>query len=331
MKYIVISSLILLSACAQNPGDPEQISPPAVPAAEDHSRLQELSLSQLLAEYREDLVHASHAMNERAGRDFVESTFKETQSRFSNIEDSLRHYLIGQLSLKGRNIPMELSPPFDPTPDDFAVVQTIQCTVDFADPNALTNTFAQARSTFAVWSEGSDEQCNSATGNGCWIYKQACGLMGDIRYEEYPFGAQGHFHLSFQNEELDCYGANGGFGRMQDGECNTDGINYAQEDRYANGHLKNHYQRLWVQDNGEAVLFSADRVRVIGAEDRPAYVSFQKEDGSWWAWRNLAPGYYDIGDWVNGVIEMRFKGGDESTGVTGIDDIRVSRTIISEL
>ena len=328
IKSVLIFTLLTISACATKPPTPEQIPAPTTSSSVDNSQLDVLTTRQLVDKYSQHLRQMAHVMSKSDADKFVQSSLDGVRKKYEQDDSGLRRYIVDELKMLGRNVPIEIIIPAGEPPRHFAAAVMVQCTLDFNDPNALGNLVDQAKFTFAVWSQSGPTSCTSGNGSGCWIYKQNCGLLGDLRYEEFPFGAYNHFHLSF--EDLDCVDfTNGGFGREQaDGSCSSAGVDYRNENRFANGHVNNHVQRLWVEDDGEAAIFSADRVRVRG--EVPAYISFKKQDGTWWAWRNLEPNYYNIGEWVNDVVEMRFRGGADSTQVTGIDDVRVRRFIVSE-
>ncbi len=329
MKFAVASlAVLLVCGCATKPSAPVQIPAPEIAVPVDHSGLSSLATDELLSKYADHLKEMAHLMSETDQAGFIDSSVNKLKSQYGQNEARLRDYIVNELKLSGRNVEIELQTP--PEPPVVKAVTIAECWLRFDDSEALGNVVNQARTTFAVWSQSGATSCSSSSSSGCWIYKQNCGLLGNVRYEEYPFGAYNHFHLSFEN--LDCLDfSTGSFGREQaDGTCSSAGIDHREENRYANGHVNSHVQRLWVEDGGDAALFSVDRVRVRGEDSQPARILFKKQDGSWWAWNSLSPGYYDIGEWVNDVVEMRFRGAEGGLSVTGIDDLRIRRIIVSE-
>lgn len=200
------------------------------------------------------------------------------------------------------------------------------CTVSFDDRIALSQTFAQARLTFAVKtgrsSSGRLEACDPSAHSDCWTYRQRC-TRDDVNVDDINYG---HFHLNFERpvclawtddgtpippDPGDGYGS--GFGRIREGRC--DAIDWTSEPRVFASMAMDHWVKISV---GNAVTrtptyFDMESIWVL--PNKPIQLWFRKRDRSWWFWAELSAGtIWNISEWVRDVSEVRIRGTESGSG-----------------
>lgn len=205
-----------------------------------------------------------------------------------------------------------------------------ECTIRFDNEFALRNLYAQARATFAyptgMSPDGKPEHCNSSH-TACWYYRERCGSRGYVNVDEHPGARYGHFHLGFEDPELDCFasttdGYGSGFGRGErGGTCVA--ADWKREPRVAAMHDARHLARIWIDDRVTHLprIFDVASIRVRGTV--AAEVWFRKNDGSWWVWRSLAPGRWDLSAYANDIQGLYIRAVSGAPTSVSFDDIVV--------
>lgn len=198
------------------------------------------------------------------------------------------------------------------------------CTVSFDDRNALSQTFAQSRTTFTIKTgqspSGRLEQCDERIHSDCWFYRQRC-TRNNVNIDPINYG---HFHLSFERPV--CLGSDGhfdppdpgdgfgwGFGREREGVCDI--IDWTIEPRVLDSHLENHWIKIWVGNarTQTPTYFDIDSIWVL--PDKPIQVWFRTRGGIWWFWPEIRPsGIWNVSEWVRDVSEVRIRGAESSFG-----------------
>lgn len=195
------------------------------------------------------------------------------------------------------------------------------CLVSFDDRNALRQTFAQARTTFAVKTgrspSGRLERCDTSNHSDCWTYRQRC-TRNDVNIDSINYG---HFHLSFERPV--CLGSDGsffdppdpgdgfgwGFGRIREGVCEI--IDWSSERRTLDSHDENHWIKIWVGNarTQTPTYFDVDSIWVLPG--KPIQLWFRTRDGTWWFWPEIPPaGIWNVSEWVRDVSEIRIRGAE---------------------
>ncbi|WP_437304103.1 hypothetical protein [Sorangium sp. So ce388] len=174
------------------------------------------------------------------------------------------------------------------------------CPITFDDPISLSNVFAEARNSFAVWSRfvNGDIATCGGPGAACWMYRQQC-LMGGgasklINVDD--DSGYGHYHLSFTspvltNPATDCFvdpgdGKGSGFGFIgQNGQCVAPV--WALEPRQVNSHVSDQWIKVWNGNNPNAP--APFRMTKISVGSMPIQVWYHRvPDGLWFHWLELA-------------------------------------------
>jgi hypothetical protein len=204
-----------------------------------------------------------------------------------------------------------------------------QCTIRFENEFALSNLYAHARATFTYptgrGTDGDLEICNESHGV-CWMYRERCGIRGYVNVDIAPVGSYSHYHLGFQDTEIDCYAAvpdayGAGAGRGDFSDCTP--ADWKREPRVAATHDGNQWLKIWIGDRvtNEPRIFDIASIRIRGS--RNAQIWFQSEDGVWWHWSSLPPGRWGLRDYVNNVRAVYVRGSATTPGSVEFDDIVV--------
>lgn len=192
------------------------------------------------------------------------------------------------------------------------------CYVDWDNHFALTNVTAQARTTFAVptgiGASGQREPCNDGHA-ACWTYRHRC-FNDYINVEPMNYG---HFHLSFEDPDMDCFtpdpgdGLGGGFGRGTPASCPV--VDWSEERRVMNSHVLDHWIKIWLEDRVSHAPRVFDLPWIWVAGDQPIQFWFKKTDGSWWYWSELNHStIWNVSKWVHDVVEVRIRGASSGFG-----------------
>lgn len=209
------------------------------------------------------------------------------------------------------------------------LAQVGQCLVNFDNLFALTNTYAQARSTFAVPTaagpEGGLRQC-ADNDVACWIFRHRC-VRNYVELED--ASNYNHFHLSFTDpgfsgtcgfeDPRDGFGA--GMKKRVGEACVTP--DWAREPRMVNTHDNAHWLRFWMSDpeTRAPAVFGMQTIRI--GDWAPVELWFHNTDDEWWYWDELAPNWWDVSRWMQNVDEVRFRAADGSLMPVAIEDFQI--------
>lgn len=205
-----------------------------------------------------------------------------------------------------------------------------ECNIGFDDEFALRWSYGQARATFAqhtgLDASGRAELCDPTRHSACWTYRERCGRLGYVNVEEAPLGRYHHIHLMFEDPSLACFadpgdGLGAGFGRSTSGRCMP--ADWEREPRHAAAHTPDHFIRVWVEDRGtrEPRMFDVVSIRILGPVD--GQVWFRKSDGSWWYWRRLPPGWWNLSGWAWEITDLYIRAADGAPTSVQFDDVLI--------
>jgi len=205
-----------------------------------------------------------------------------------------------------------------------------ECNIGFDNEFALRWNYAQARGTFAqhtgLGPTGLPEVCDPARHAACWTYRERCGSRGYVNVEEAPIGRYNHFHLMFEDKSLTCFadprdGFGSGFGRGTFSSCTP--ADWKREPRFAAGHDASHFIRVWVEDRVSHAprLFDVVSIRILGPAN--GQVWFRKNDGSWWYWPSLAPGWWNLSGWTWEITDLYVRAADGAGTSVSFDDVLI--------
>lgn len=205
-----------------------------------------------------------------------------------------------------------------------------ECTIRFDNEFALSNLYAQARGGYAVSTGlGASDKLEQCTGShaACWYYRERCGSRGYVNVDEHPDARYGHFHLGFEDPELACFapttdGYGSGYGRgKMGGPCVA--ADWKREPRVAAMHDARHLARIWVDDRVTHAPRIFDVASIFVRGTVAAEVWFQKNDGSWWVWRSLSPGRWDLSEYANDIRGLYIRAVSGAPTSVSFDDIVV--------
>lgn len=156
----------------------------------------------------------------------------------------------------------------------------VVCSVNFNDSAALSRlTYSEQCISFVV----------TANPYGVTCPFGPAGYLGKAVEKFSP--TYGHYHLVWEDPNINCFASDGCFGRMSNGVCNR--VNHNAERRYVTSHTSDHWIQVAVANSADQMLVGSFRqIRIRGTN--PADVWFQKNDGTWWVMRDLAPGLYSF-------------------------------------
>lgn len=211
---------------------------------------------------------------------------------------------------------------------------TGECLVDFDSLFALTNTYAQARSTFAVPTAfSSSETLDTCKPDSiaCWTYRHRCS-SSYVNLDD--FSGYGHLHLSFTNPGFD---GSCGFGDPGDGYgvgmrkrvpgtsgpqgCVTP--DWKQEPRLVNTHEAGHWLRFFLEDSVEHLPKVFDMTTIRIGPSVPVQLWFRNSLDEWWYWPSLGANWWDVSPWMHDVVEVRFRAADGEIGPITIEDFHI--------
>lgn len=175
---------------------------------------------------------------------------------------------------------------------------TGQCTVAFDNHFALTNTYINARYTFAFStafnSAGKLDTCANAQFPGvCWTYRHRC-ATNYVNVED--ISGIGHFHLLFTDPAFDpvCFvdpgdGYGAGNGKMVGTSCLLP--DWTREPRKTSHHFGNSWLSIKMHPPGSMAtqtVFDLARIHIGGTV--PIQLWFHSTiDGGWYGWSSMAP------------------------------------------
>jgi hypothetical protein len=227
------------------------------------------------------------------------------------------------------------------------------CNIGFDNLFALTNVYAQARTTFAMSTGlsagGQLELCDPARHSACWTYRERCGSRGYVNVEDrgrtvkrkIPTNRPGqykvvlakvhdysHFHLVFQDPSINCpFGAatdnlGSGFGRPNAaGNCVA--VDWKREPRVAMTHDSGQWLRVWVEDFTTHAPRIFDVTSINIKPSVACQVWFRTADGSWYGWSRLQPGVWDISADAWEITDLVVGTAAGEFGSIAVDDIFV--------
>jgi hypothetical protein len=188
-----------------------------------------------------------------------------------------------------------------------------QCLVNFDDEGALSQIYAQARSTLAYKTgrspSGQLQMCDPSKHSDCWTYRQRCS-RSDVNLDTI---GQTHFHLSMETG-IECYtlpdpgdGLGRGFGKLVDFKC-TD-VDWTKTPRVLSSHDQNQWVRIWVSHTESRAPMYFDMESISVLPDASIQLWFRKRDGTWWFWPELKAGNtWNLREHVRDVSEVRIRG-----------------------
>lgn len=172
------------------------------------------------------------------------------------------------------------------------------CPIFFDDDDALSNTYAETRSTFAVRSRrsgGSIVACREAD-TDCWVYRTSCGFSADDKFNVEDSSGYGHYHLSFVDPAmLECGppsdpgdGLGAGFKKKVDGQCVYP--DWSNEPRALESHDASQWIQIWRGTDESTEKPFRVRSIVVGG-DVAIQLWFRTLDGQWHYYPFLPPGF----------------------------------------
>lgn len=142
------------------------------------------------------------------------------------------------------------------------------CEITFDEPEDLANL------TYA-------EQCTTFVTSGNW-FRQSCPGNRTVTVKE-EFPQYNHWHLSWEDPDINCFAADNCFGREVGNTCQV--VDHTTEPRFLATHVGDHWIELEVSDTP----FEIRRIRV---RTEPIDLWIQKSSGQWLWWPDLGPGYW---------------------------------------
>jgi hypothetical protein len=177
-----------------------------------------------------------------------------------------------------------------------AQVPWAQCTVEFANSNALNNIPQQARNTIAV---------------SPW-YLQTC---AGVQMNFVPMGGNTHYHLGFEDPSIGTCFINNGFGRLVNGVCQQP--NWAAENRTGVTTHNRVAESCFYPGGGR--LFDVGNFLI--RPNVPARVAYQDRNNGWWEWSSLPPGYWYLN--AQDIKQMCVRAADNALSPTTYDRVDI--------
>jgi hypothetical protein len=193
-----------------------------------------------------------------------------------------------------------------------------QCTVNFDNTFALTNVYANARSTFAFStafnSSSKLDLCQNAANPGvCWTYRHRC-FSNYVNVDD--ISGYGHYHLSFTGPGFDPLcgfvdpgdGYGSGFGKNVNGSCVTP--NWKTEPRVLDSHDGGQWISIQMHpQNSTTVKTTFDLSRIhVGGSNAIQLWFHSVLDGGWYGWGSMAPNNWDTSASSHDIDEVRISG-----------------------
>jgi hypothetical protein len=170
------------------------------------------------------------------------------------------------------------------------------CTVSFSDDFGLS--LVDSSMAYGFLAPGGGlvwyyNECGAGSGN--WLY------LDEDPEGGYPAGVEyGHFHIPFADPAINCFTTTAAYpagimGRQASSGSPCVAVNPLTEPRTLYPHRRPGVLRVrYLAHSGDPLRYLIpNRIRVLGSQ--AVSVLFQASDGSWWSWKNLTAGTWNLG------------------------------------